>query len=237
MRLFLTIGVLGLIGQAFAQEPVLLQGPGKIRGKVRIEGNYQKPQPLKVYKNRDFCGYQVRNESLLVGNQGGVKNVVVIAHPLDSGPAKPLPKLVKLDNQNCLFVPHVKVVPLGSEILLLNSDPILHDVHARIGSDTLFNVGLPAWRQVKKRLNRTGIVVIQCDVLHTWMSAYIVVTSSPHFGVTDQRGKFVIEGVPAGTYEIEVWHEQLGRRLRTVRIREAHAVRFDFVYRLGKRDS
>ncbi|MBI3059002.1 MAG: carboxypeptidase regulatory-like domain-containing protein [Deltaproteobacteria bacterium] len=137
-----------------------------------------------------------------------------------------------LDNKKCAFVPHVQVAPVESEILLLNSDPILHDVHARIGSETLFNVGLPTWRQVKKRLTRTGIVTIECDVLHTWMSAYILVTSSPHFTVTDEKGEFAIDGIAAGTYEIEVWHEKLGSQSRRVTVTAGSTLRVDFIYRL-----
>jgi hypothetical protein len=149
---------------------------------------------------------------------------------------RPLKSLV-LDNKNCAFVPHVQVGPVGSEIVLLNSDPILHDVHARIGSETLFNVGLPTWRKVTKRLTRTGVVNIVCDVLHTWMSAYIVVTASPHFAVTDEKGEFVIEGLPAGTYEMEVWHEKLGRLLRKIEVMENQTSRVDFVFLYSARKS
>jgi len=106
-------------------------------------------------------------------------------------------------------VPHVQVVPVGSKVLLLNSDPILHDVHARLGSETLSNIGLSSWQQVKKHFIRPGIVAIECEVLHTWMSAYIVVTSSPHFAMTDARGEFSIDGVPVGGYKLEAWHERL----------------------------
>jgi plastocyanin len=91
----------------------------------------------------------------------------------------PIPSV--LDNQRCAFAPHVQVVTVGSEVLLKNSDPILHTVHARLGGETLFNVGLPKWRQVTKRLDRAGVVRIDCDVLHTWMSAAIVVSDSPYF--------------------------------------------------------
>jgi len=106
-----------------------------------------------------------------------------------------------------------------------------NDAHAWLGSETLFNVGRPTWRQVKKHLTRPGIITIECDVLHTWMSAYIVVTSTPCFAVTDARGEFVIEGVPAGTYEIEVWHEKLGRQSRAVNLVAGDILRTDFVYR------
>ena len=39
------------------------------------------------------------------------------------------------------------------------------------------------------------------------MSAAIVVTQSPYYAVTDRQGRFVIEQLPAGEYEMETWHE------------------------------
>jgi hypothetical protein len=207
---------------------------GRIVGRVRLEGHFEKPGPLPVYKNRDFCGSQVSNESLLVGSRRGLKNVVLIISGARRVTEENQPKNLVLDNKNCAFVPHVQVAPLGSEIVLLNSDPILHDVHARIGSETLFNEGLPTWRQVKKRLTRTGIVTIQCEVLHTWMSAYIVVTSSPYFALTNKEGEFVIEGVPAGIHKIDIWHEKLGTQSKTVTVMPGDILQTDFVYRLDK---
>jgi plastocyanin len=201
---------------------------------VLVEGHFEKPGPLKVYKNGDFCGLQVPNESLLVGPRGGLQNVVVtIPRARGEKMASPSKSLV-LDNRNCAFVPHVQVAPVGSEILLLNSDPILHDVHARQVSETLFNEGLPTWRQVKKRLTRPGLITIQCEVLHTWMSAYIVVTSSLYFAVTDEKGEFVIEGVPAGIYEMKVWHEKLGTQSKTVTLAAGTTLQVDVVYQLKK---
>lgn len=221
----------------YSQEAAPFKTLGRVVGRVSVEGRVKRPAPLKVYKNRDFCGAEVPNGSFLVSPEGGVKNAVIIIPRARRQRTEGQFKKLVLDNRNCVFVPHVQVALVGSELLLLNSDPILHDVHARLGSETLFNVGLPTWRQAEKRLTRRGIISIECDVLHTWMSAYIVVTSSPYFAVTNEKGEFVIEGVPAGTYEIEVWHEKLGRQSTTVRIQGTHTMRFDFVYRLGGKDS
>lgn len=202
---------------------------GKIVGRVQIEGRFERPEPLKVYKNRDFCGSEVPNETFLI-TDGGVQNAVITVR--GAGGEKPVSpsKGLVLDNKNCVFVPHVQVAPVGSELLLLNSDPILHDAHAHLGPETLFNVGLPSWRQVKKHFTRPGIVAIECEVLHTWMSAYIVVTSSPYFAVTDKNGHFTIEGVPVGGYEIEAWHERLGSLLRKVVVTEDRSSRVDLVF-------
>lgn len=221
-------------GTPYKEPSARLNGVGRIVGKVRIEGRFERPRALKVYKNRAFCGAEVLNESFLIGPKRGLQNAVIMIPEAGGKKTRGRSRSLVLDNKNCAFVPHVQVAPVGSEVLLLNSDPILHDVHARLGSETLFNIGLPTWRQVKKQLNRTGIITIECDVLHTWMSAYILVTSSPYFAVTDEKGEFAIDGIPAGTYEIEVWHEKLGSQSRRVTVTGGATLSVDLVYRQGK---
>jgi hypothetical protein len=206
------------------------QSTGSLIGTVWLVGAYEKPARLKVFKNRDFCGPSVANESLLVNRDGGVQNVIVVLRPTDRQ-ARAQPLSIILDNRNCAFTPHVQVAPVGSELRLKNSDPILHAVHARLGQETLFNVGLPRWRQVTKTLTRSGIVRINCDVLHTWMSAVIVVTESPHYAVTDQQGRFIIERLPTGEYEMETWHEKLGSMNRRFMVLQSAETSVDVVYR------
>jgi hypothetical protein len=53
------------------------------------------------------------------------------------------------------------------------------------------------------------------------MKAYIRVDSHPFHGVTDARGRFVIENVPVGSYQLDVWHERLGSQSLTVGTRSA----------------
>lgn len=207
---------------------------GRVVGVVSVAGVPAKPKPLPVFKSRSFCGAQVANETLLVNADGRLRNAAVILRPLSAVMAA-APVSIVLDNQDCAFTPHVQIAPVGSELLLKNSDPILHTVHARLGRETLFNVGLPRWRQVTKRLDRAGVMRIDCDVLHTWMSAAIVVTDSPYFFVTNEQGEFYFEGVPAGSYEIEIWHERLGRRSQHIVVRESGATDIDIAFALEKK--
>lgn len=202
---------------------------GKVVGIVSVAGVAEKPKPLPVFKSRSFCGATVANETLLVGADGRLRNAAVILRPL-SGGIVAQPKKLVLDNQHCAFTPHVQVAPRGSELLLKNSDPILHTVHARLGRETLFNVGLPKWRQVTKRLDRVGVIKIDCDVLHTWMSAVIIVTDSPYFAVTDDKGGFNFGDIPAGNYQLEIWHERLGARTQSLNVSEGSTVTLDVVY-------
>jgi hypothetical protein len=207
---------------------------GSVSGTVSVAGAYQRPKPLPVFKNRSFCGTAVPNETLLIGTDGGLRNAVVLLRLLD-GKAPTQPSAVILDNKHCAFAPHVQVATVGSELLLKNSDPILHTVHARMGQETLFNVGLPTWRQVTKQLDRAGIVRIDCDVLHTWMSAAIVVADTPYFAVTDEHGRFAVDGLPLGAYEMEVWHERLGARRRLLQLNGSSAITsIEMIYSLEK---
>jgi hypothetical protein len=221
--------IAGMAAAQYRPDSSTAQSTGSVVGAVWLMGAYVKPAPLKVFKNRDFCGRTVANESLIVNRDGGVQNTVIILrsmnHEIMAQPAS-----IVLDNRNCAFSPRIQVAPLGSELRLKNSDPILHAVHARLGRETLFNVGLPRWRQVTKSLTRSGIIKIDCDVLHTWMSAAIVVTASPYHAVTDQHGRFAVERLPAGDYEIEAWHEKLGSRKRRFVVSENAQTSIDIVY-------
>jgi hypothetical protein len=221
--------LLAVFAGMWGQSAAAAVGGGTVSGRLILEGGYSKPKALPVFKSRGFCGASVANETLIVGRDGGVKNGVVILHPSDRL-ALGLPSELVLDNRRCAFAPHVQVAGVGSDLLLKNSDPILHTVHARLGSETLFNVGLPKWRQVIKRLDRAGVVKINCDVLHTWMTAAIVVTDSPYFAVSDEKGVFSFDAIPAGNYEIEIWHERLGSQHRRISVGAAATTDMEIVY-------
>jgi plastocyanin len=212
------------------------EATGTVFGRVSLAGHHLiKPKPLPVFKNRAFCGATVPDETLLVGADGGLTNAVVVFRAVDrTMPVRP--GALTLDNRQCAFAPHVQVAVVGSELLLKNSDPILHTVHARMGSETLFNVGLPTWRRVTKRLDRAGVVKINCDVLHTWMSAAIVVTDSPFFALTDGGGDFKIDNLSAGDYVMETWHERLGFRQQRIVISSAALISLHVVYALDQSD-
>lgn len=232
--IFLAVLAYALAARADVYPQNRAQGVGEVVGRVWVEGRFESPAPLKVYKNRDFCGSEVPNQTFLVGQDGSLKNVIVTIRGPRRDPGRSQPKEIVLDNKNCAFVPHVQVASPGSEVLLLNSDPILHNVHARLGAQTLFNVGLPQWRTVRRRLDKEGLIRIHCDVLHTWMSAYILVTSTPYFAVTNRNGEFAIESLPAGSYEINIWHEKLGKQSRKLTLDSGSTRRLDIVYRMSE---
>jgi hypothetical protein len=65
------------------------------------------------------------------------------------------------------------------------------------------------------------------------MSAAIVVTDSPYFAISDERGYFSIEGLAAGIYDMEVWHEKLGAKTRRLKVNGDDVLSLDVVYALN----
>ena len=51
----------------------------------------------------------------------------------------------------------------------------------------------------------------KCDI-HQWMTAYVWVQNNDAFAVSDKDGKFEIDNVPVGTWDVTAWHERFGEK-------------------------
>src|SRR5262249_34495122 len=155
-------------------------------------------------------------------------SAVVHLEGVDAGKAVPKSEPVHLDNRKCAFVPHVVAASVGQLLEMHNEDPFLHDAHAIVGPETLFNLAIPKGRTVRHVLDRPGIAHVNCNVRHTWMHAYLFVTDDPYHAVTDAAGRFAIDDVPPGQHRIAVWHELLGSRTLEVTVSPGQTATIDF---------
>jgi hypothetical protein len=190
-----------------AYEAVDLKDGGTLEGRVTYLGKPPKLEPLAVNKNRDVCGERKPSEALVVGDGGGVRGSVVLIEGVTRG--KKADGEVVIDNAKCLFVGHVTAVMAGGRARVKNSDAILHNTHGFLGKPTVFNLALPNKDQmvdITRRLTKPGVVRVVCDA-HPHMFAWLVVHDSPYVAVTDDLGAFRIDGVPAGTWKVTMWHE------------------------------
>jgi len=203
---------------------------GTLAGVVRLDGPAPTRSPLQVYKNADICGPTVPDDRLVVGRDGGLRFAVVTIEGVQNGDKPERDVAHALDNRRCRFQPHVQVAEVGQWLELSNSDPILHNADARLGAETIFNLALPPDRRVRRPLARSGRIAITCDVRHTWMNAFVIVTDHPYHTVTDADGAYEIRDVPTGRYTVSVWHEELGTREVPVTIEAARTATVDVAY-------
>jgi len=212
------------LGAPAAGEPA-----GSVTGTVTLGGAPPVRPQLPVQKNREVCGEMVADDRLVIGPSGGVRYAVVTVDGLQGGTKPQRDATRVLDNHACHFVPHVQTAEVGQWLELHNGDPVLHNADARIGQETIFNVALPHDHRTRRPLARPGLVAITCDA-HPWMSAFVAVTDHPYHTVTDASGTYEIRDLPAGTYRIRVWHEELGTQERPLTIEPGQATKLDFSY-------
>jgi plastocyanin len=178
---------------------------GGIQGRVVLPGAAA-PDPVKVTVDEPICGRTLPNPSLVLGESSGVRDVVVRLTGT-KGPATAAPSVT---NRRCTFVPHVQIAPPGSTLTIASEDQTLHTTHAYGRNErSLFNVAIPMpGIVVKQTLQDPGPVIrLACDT-HPWMRGWVIVTGEMA-AVSDGNGRFALENVPAGTYDLQVWHEQL----------------------------
>jgi plastocyanin len=116
------------------------------------------------------------------------------------------PGRATLDQRNETFVPHVLAVTVGTVVDFPNSDKTFHNVFS-LSKAKRFDLGRYATGKSKSvRFDRPGVVRVFCDI-HSHMNAFVLVFSHRFFDVTDADGRFRIDGVPAGTYNVIGWYE------------------------------
>ena len=220
-----------------AQDPyqvIEVRNGARIIGAVRCEsGKLKSILMMERTKDEAICGTSKTSGRLLIGKRKGVRNAVVSLEGIvrgkkETGAVRPV-----LDQKGCEYVPHILIAPIGSQLEIVNSDPILHNVHAYAVSremQTLFNIAQPIKGQRtsirQMQMNKPGLVTAVCDAGHPWMSATIIVAEHPYYAVTDGDGNFALENIPAGSYRLTMWHE--GIRVASVEYEHDKAKKYTF---------
>jgi hypothetical protein len=188
-------------------------GSGSITGTVKLTGTPPE-MPLTKRQADPFCAKTpMKDEEVVVGAGGGLRNVIVRVTAGISGRYDPPATPANVDQQACMYRPRVQGIVLGQPLRITNSDQTLHNIHGYKGASTLFNQAeVPGLPPMTKQLNDADqIVKLKCDV-HPWMTAYVLVSSHPFFAVTGDDGRFKITGLPPGSYTVEAWHERYGAK-------------------------
>jgi plastocyanin len=135
-----------------------------------------------------------------------------------------------MDQRNETFVPHVLAVTAGAVVDFPNSDRFYHNVFS-LSKAARFDLGRYATGKSRSvRFDRPGIVRVFCEI-HSHMNAFILVFAHPFFAMTDADGRYRINNVPAGTYNVIAWNEGMSSEPRPVTVDAGAVAELDFTIR------
>ena len=209
---------------------------GNIAGRVTFEGTPPAATRLRMDADPNCAqagGAGKTDDKLVVGASGSLQHVFVYVKDGLGNLVFPVPATpVVLDQQGCVYVPHVAGLQVGQPLEVRNSDPTLHNVHATPTANREFNQGFPLKGISHTHTFSTKEVMVpfKCDV-HGWMRAYVGVLDHPFHAVSDAGGAFSLTGLPPGTYTVEAWHESLGTQTQSVTIAEKESKDITFTFK------
>ncbi len=228
------------------EAPVVRPGPPGTVGTAVVSGRVTlagvPPANETVTMTTDpFCAGHNPGETELpvyaVGADGALANVLVRVTKGVTGsyPAPAEPR--QLDQVGCAFSPRVLALMTGQPLDIVSSDATLHNVHAAAKENAPFNLGMTApGTRYTRTFDKPEIVPFKCDV-HPWMRAWVAVVPHPFFAVTGPDGRYEIKGLPAGTYTVEAWHEELPAQAFTVTVADGDAQAHDVVFEASADDA
>jgi len=200
---------------------------GSISGTVKFKGTAPAPKKLDVGKDKEVCGKAPKVDQSLIVEGGNLVNAVVTITDIKKG-KKIEVKKVQLDQNGCEYHPHVLAFPAGSTVEVLNPDGILHNVHSYSKANTPFNMAQPKFKKtLDVKVEKPETIEVKCDV-HGWMHGWLVASETPYFAVTDKSGTFKLDNVPAGSYNVELWHEKLGKSSQKVTVKAKEDAKVNF---------
>lgn len=253
---------------AWAYDEITVTDGGSISGTVTMTGG--KPTPkgynLITFPDPVYCGristgtgWRILDE-FSVGAGNGLKDVVVLL--TDATKGKPFKfEPLTIEARDCRFLPFVTVVKDGSDVVVMNMDPVMHDIQAyetsQLGPRVLFNTPLPmnphhkrlvsaeshehlAGEPVKEAIHMTKgrrIFVMQCG-FHAYMESWGLAVENPYYALTGDGGTFTLTDVPPGEYTLMAWHPGVGTMLQkkvTVTEKGMSTVDFSFEAPKGRR--
>ncbi len=140
-----------------------------------------------------------------------LEEAVAALHNGQVSPSAPEAEAI-MDQRDRQFVPQVLAVRTDTLVRFPNSDNIRHHVYS-FSPAKRFELRLYHGTTAEPvQFDQPGKVALGCNI-HDAMLGYIYVVESDWFGVTDAQGQLVLEGVPPGTYELQVQHPRLANPL------------------------
>jgi plastocyanin len=195
---------------------------GSIRGRVEIRRAVVAPGPRASVTDSDVLKTPDFTDRL--------RSVVYLETAPRAAFEQIDPAHAVMDQRNETFVPHLLAITTGTTVDFPNSDRIYHNVFS-LSKTRTFDLGrYAAGRSQSVRFDRPGIVRVFCDI-HSHMNAFILVFNHRFYSVTDGEGRYRIDNIPPGTYNVIAWNEGLASEPRAATVPDGGTTELDFQLR------
>jgi hypothetical protein len=196
---------------------------GEVSGTVKFEG--EKPKLTRIMMDQDpVCVKKhsgpVYTEDGEVNSNGTLPNVFVYVKDGADQYSFPTPSdPVTLDQDGCMYKPHVLGIMVGQDFRVVSSDPTTHNIHPMPMSNREWNMSqAPGAMPIDQKFARPEIMIpVKCNQ-HPWMRAYLGVMKNPFYAVTGSDGSFTLKGLPPGDYTIGAWTATFGAQEQKVTV-------------------
>lgn len=162
------------------------------------------------------------------GLKPGRDSVVVFLEGKRAAPNRPL--VHTIGQAGLVFRPSHLLVSTGDVVAFPNDDNVSHNVFS-VSRPKTFDLGLYNPGVTKRvEFDKTGLVDLFCSI-HENMHAIVVVVPSRYYARVDAKGRYQLDEVPPGDYDVVVWNK--GREVRRTKVaaRAGETLRLDIAAR------
>ena len=243
---FAALAAVILIGgcsyQPAASKPAATQkhapphGTAVISGRVIYAGSPIKPEPINM-DSVPACARQHTKppltDAVIVAQNGALANAYIwIKSGLPDADWPVPPANAHMDQNGCIYTPHVVAIQAGQGVEFTNHDPTNHNIHPVPEINAEVNrIQAPQGEPLVERFPQPEVgILIKCNV-HPWMRAWVHAAPHPYFALTGADGSFRINNLQPGEYILEAWHEKLGRLQAKVVVAEGETKAANFTFK------
>jgi plastocyanin len=194
---------------------------GRLQGQVTLTA-----MPAGIQQQAALSPYAGSLGSICTGSMtlraasDDVRDVVISLRSPTAPPVTPVTRRPQLAQRGQAFEPRVLGVAVNTTVEFPNFDPIFHNVFS-YSKAKRFDLGkYGQGKTATVRFDKPGLVKVFCDI-HSNMTAFVYVTETPWVVQPDDKGRFVLDGLPDGTYTLEMWHPERGTRSQTVEVTDS----------------
>ncbi|HCS51265.1 hypothetical protein [Rubinisphaera sp.] len=195
---------------------------GTVEGRVKVVGEVQPPPELKTIGD-----HTIPDSSILIGKEGGLANCFVYLYQRKGQPEihpdlqEPDPKIVKFEMQDIAFEPRCLILRTDQKLHVYSKGVRPHGLHTFFLRNQHYSslIGQnDAVGEIHEYPIAEPLPTMVTDEINPWLRGYWMMTDHPYATVTDTKGKFSIEKVPAGIHTFRIWHERVGYIERTLEV-------------------